>query len=74
MPQVSLLIKVVSSAVKCKDFLDPNGVQLGQSENGAQDLGFVFTTRDDKDDNLLSLQTYGQVEGYLREQADLIEK
>lgn len=60
--------------VKCKDFLDPNGIQLGQSENGAHDLGFVFSTRDDKDDDLLFLQTYGQVEGYLREQADLIEK
>lgn len=60
--------------VKCNDFLDPNGFQLGQSENGAQDLGFVFTARDDKDDNLVSLQTYGQVEGYLREQADFIEK
>lgn len=65
---------MASPAVKCKDFLDPNGIQLGQSENGAHDLGFVFSTRNDKDDDLLFLQTYGQVEGYLREQADLIEK
>eukprot|EP01018_Ginkgo_biloba_P014668 Gb_06472 [translate_table: standard] len=56
------------------DFLDTDVIQLRRPENGAQDEGFVCRTRGENSEKGLFLRTYGQVDGYLREQADLIEK
>ncbi|XP_057813330.2 anaphase-promoting complex subunit 5 isoform X2 [Cryptomeria japonica] len=56
-----------------KDFQDSDWSQLSPLESG-QDLEFTCPTRCDNNQNLLFLRSYGQVEGYLREQADLIDK
>ncbi|KAH9314054.1 hypothetical protein KI387_022681, partial [Taxus chinensis] len=65
--------QLVGGSDELKDFQDSDWDQLNLVES-VQDSQFACPTRVDNDENLLFLRSYGQVEGYLREQADVIEK
>lgn len=65
--------EVVGGSGESNDFQDSDWVQLTLLES-LQDLDFACPTRGDNNQNMVFLRTNGQVEGYLREQADLIEK